>query len=108
MRKDNESNQDVKGGEGKSIAAPAAAPAASIAVPGVWGAPFGLLQDFDRHFEEMARLVRSDLFPSAAMWGKLPTVTRALPAFEPARADLVDEGKQYVLTADLPGFQKDQ
>ena len=67
------------------------------------------MQEFDRHFEDMRRRLESDLFfAPGLLWAPTSDFARQAPAVMRARADLKDEGKEYVLTADVPGFEKDQ
>lgn len=74
-----------------------------------WDDPFSFVEAFDRQFEEMRRNMESLMFPTGSLFAAGPSTMR-LPAVSAwaARVDLQDKGKEYLVTAELPGFSKEE
>jgi len=68
--------------------------------------PPGLRTEFDRAFERFRRDFEDILWPSERFFARLPT-TRELQTRTPT-VDLEDRGKDYLLTAEIPGFKKEE
>jgi HSP20 family protein len=70
--------------------------------------PSDLWMDFDRAFERFRKDFENMLWPSeGAMEREYPMMMRELETRMPA-IDLEDQGDRYLLTADVPGFKKDE
>ncbi len=67
--------------------------------------PFSFVEEFDRQFEEMRRNMELLMFPSGSMF---TGATGLRPDAVAARVDLRDTGKEFVVTAELPGFSKEE
>jgi HSP20 family protein len=68
--------------------------------------PPGLRIEFDRAFERFRRDFEDILWPSERFFGRLPTI-RELQTEMPT-VDLEDRGKDFLLTAEIPGFKKEE
>jgi len=73
-----------------------------------WEDPFSWMSEFDRYFDNLRRNMDTMLLPSASTWFPASTTARAALDTAPARYDLADEGKEFVLTADVPGFDRNE
>lgn len=74
-----------------------------------WDDPFAFVEAFDRQFEAMRRNMESLMFPTGSLFAVGPSTVRS-PAESAwaARVDLQDKGKSFEVTAELPGFTKDE
>jgi HSP20 family protein len=72
-----------------------------------WDNPFAMVHEFDHMFEALRRRMESDFLGYGPLFAS-PSALPSGPEAHPARADLKDTGKEFELTADLPGFEKDQ
>ena len=71
-----------------------------------WRSPFETLHELDHYFDDMRRNMESLIrMPSSLLAAGTPAHL-VEPVF--ARADLEDAGPNYVVCAELPGFEKDQ
>ena len=68
--------------------------------------PPGLRTEFDRTFERFRRDFEDLLWPSERFFGRLPMM-RELQTEMPT-LDLEDRGKDFLLTAEIPGFKKEE
>jgi HSP20 family protein len=69
--------------------------------------PSDMWMDFDRAFERFRRDFENMLWPSEGALEREFPIMRELETRMPA-IDLEDKGDRYVLTADVPGFKKDE
>ncbi|HEX9709639.1 MAG TPA: Hsp20/alpha crystallin family protein [Candidatus Thermoplasmatota archaeon] len=73
--------------------------------------PFGWVEAFDRQFEEMRRDMESLIFPTGSLLegpGRGVGWPLGAEAALAARLDLKDNGKEYIVSAELPGFGKEE
>lgn len=92
------------GAQPANATAPAANPAGALASR-YWEGPFSMALELDRYFDHLRRDMETLFFPSAsALW---PSAAADVASVRPARVDLLDKGTEYVLAAELPGFDKD-
>jgi HSP20 family protein len=68
--------------------------------------PPGLRWEFDRTFDRFRRDFEDLLWPSERLFGRLPMMREL--ATEMPMVDLEDRGKDFLLTAEIPGFKKEE
>jgi HSP20 family protein len=66
--------------------------------------PYGVVADFDQHFESLRRNMESMLLPT---WSTVATrPVEGLSAPRLARADFFDKGAEFVVDLEMPGFER--
>jgi HSP20 family protein len=68
--------------------------------------PPGLRWEFDKTFDRFRKDFEDLLWPSERFFGRLPMI-REVDGGVPM-VDLEDRGKDYLLTAEIPGFKKEE
>ena len=107
MRKSQNKNMDNRQTDGASTGLAVSGRSMPLSAR-LWEDTFGWTSEFDRYFDNLRRNMESLVFPSMAGWGLTRAVSDENAAILAARSDLVDAGKEYVLTAEVPGFSRDQ
>ena len=108
MDKAQEISKQVVKNEQSGATAVAPATTASLVAREGTGLFSTVMKEVGEYFDSMVRNMESLIFPDALSGWPWARFAPELPDIAPARVDLVDNGKAFELTAEVPGFARDQ